>query len=221
MPPVMFTSTLKDAGALIPAVIFRSDLVRLRFELREGNAGRRPRPVSAFIRRKGSTNARKPSRIDPVGVGAQELALRQLREKLLAKGYFDPRRKKKLPSFPKRIAALVTSPSGAAVRDMLQVLTTRWPIGEIILCPVRVQGEGAAQEIASGIRWLNRLTRERHLPIDVMVIGRGGGSAEDLWSFNEEIVADAIFASSIPIVSAVRASRSMFASPTMSPTFTP
>ncbi len=192
--------TMKDAGAQLPAVIWRSALGRLKFDLKDG----------MHVIARGRVNVYLPhgkyqleaERLEPVGIGAQELALRQLREKLLAKGYFEPGRKKKLPSIARRIA-LVTSASGAAVRDMLQVLSTRWPSGEVIVCPVRVQGEGAAQEIAAMIRLLNRLGRDGLLAVDVMIVGRGGGSAEDLWAFNEEIVADAIFASAIPVVSAV------------------
>jgi exodeoxyribonuclease VII large subunit len=107
-----------------------------------------------------------------------------------------------LPTFARRIA-LVTSPSGAAVRDMLQVLTTRWPLSDVLVCPVRVQGDGAAQEIAAMIHLLNRLRLAGTVAVDVMIVGRGGGSVEDLWAFNEEIVADAIFASAIPVISAV------------------
>jgi exodeoxyribonuclease VII large subunit len=192
--------TMKDAGAQLSAMMFRSDLARLKFELRDGMVVVARGRLSVYPPR--GNYQLQADRLEPQGVGAQELALRQLREKLLAKGYFDSARKKPLPAFPRRIA-LVTSPSGAAVRDMLQVLTTRWPVGDIILCPVRVQGEGAAQEIAAAIRLLNRCRRERTFSSDVIIVGRGGGSAEDLWAFNEEIVADAIFASTIPVVSAV------------------
>jgi len=135
--------------------------------------------------------------IHPKGLGAQELALRQLKEKLFRLGYFDPARKKPLPAMP-RCVALVTSPTGAAVRDMLEILGRRWPATEVWVCPVRVQGDGAAAEIARAVRLLNRLGCA-----DVMIIGRGGGSAEDLWAFNEEIVAQAIYESVIPVVSAV------------------
>jgi exodeoxyribonuclease VII large subunit len=191
---------LKDAGAQLPAVIWRSSVPRLKFDLKDG--------MEVIAR--GRLGVYPPQgkyqletdRLEPQGIGAAELALRQLREKLLVKGYFDPTRKKRLPPFPKRIA-LVTSPTGAAVRDMLQVLTTRWPIGEIVICPVRVQGDGAAREIAAAIHLLNRLHDAGTIRTDIMIVGRGGGSVEDLWAFNEEIVADAIFASTIPVVSAV------------------
>src|SRR5262249_28116402 len=140
--------------------------------------------------------------LHPKGIGALELALRQLKEKLSVRGYFDPRRKKQQPTYPRTIA-LVTSPTGAAVRDMLEILARRWPVAEVVVCPVRVQGEGAAEEIAAAIHKLNRLHREEQLSVDALIVGRGGGSLEDLWAFNEEIVADAIFASRIPVVSAV------------------
>jgi exodeoxyribonuclease VII large subunit len=192
--------SLKDSGATVPAVMWRSIAMRHKFDLKEG--------LQVVIR--GRLTVYPPQgkyqleveKLEPQGIGAQELALRQLREKLLAKGYFDPRRKKKLPAYPKRIG-LVTSPSGAAVRDVLQVLATRWPIAGIVLCPVRVQGDGATAEIAAAIRLFNRLHGANELKIDLLIVGRGGGSAEDLWAFNEEIVADAIFASAIPVVSAV------------------
>jgi exodeoxyribonuclease VII large subunit len=136
--------------------------------------------------------------VEPKGVGALELALRKLREKLAAEGLFDPARKRRLPAFPRRIA-FVTSPTGAAVRDFLEVLRRRWSGIEVLIIPARVQGEGAAAEIVAGIRAANRLAP----PLDVLVVGRGGGSLEDLWAFNEEPVVRAIAASRIPTVSAV------------------
>jgi exodeoxyribonuclease VII large subunit len=138
----------------------------------------------------------------PQGIGALELAFQQLREKLFSLGYFEPRRKKPLPKMPRRIA-LVTSPTGAAVRDMLEVLVGRWPAAEVVVYPVRVQGDGAAAEIAAAVAHLNRLHAGNKLAVDVMIVGRGGGSLEDLWAFNEEVLAAAIFASRIPVVSAV------------------
>jgi exodeoxyribonuclease VII large subunit len=131
------------------------------------------------------------------GVGAQDLALQKLKEKLHKLGYFAPERKRMLPSFPRRIA-LVTSPSGAAIRDMLEIISRRWPCAELWVCGVRVQGAGAAREIASALDRLNR-----HDGIDVILLGRGGGSSEDLAAFNDEAVAHAIVASKIPVVSAV------------------
>jgi exodeoxyribonuclease VII large subunit len=187
---------LKDANAVLKAVLFRGIGFRLRFDLKDG--------MEVIAR--GGLSVYAPQgnyqliveEIQPKGIGALELALRQLKEKLLARGYFDPKRKRPLPNFPRRVA-LVTSPSGAAVRDMLEILGQRWPAAEVWVCPVRVQGDGAAQEIAEALALLNRV---RPGP-DVLILGRGGGSAEDLGAFNEEIVADAIFASRIPVVSGV------------------
>jgi exodeoxyribonuclease VII large subunit len=140
--------------------------------------------------------------IQPKGVGAAELALRQLKEKLLAKGYFDPKRKRPLPRPPRRVA-LVASATGAAVRDMIEVFAQRWPFTEVVVRPTRVQGEGAAPDIAHALKQLNWLHRNERLRFDAIVLGRGGGSTEDLWAFNEELVADAIFNSKVPVVSAV------------------
>jgi exodeoxyribonuclease VII large subunit len=136
--------------------------------------------------------------VEPRGLGALELALRQLRAKLEAEGLFDPQLKKSLPTYPRRIA-FVTSPTGAAIRDFLEVLRRRWTDVQVLIIPTRVQGEGAAKEIARGITTANRLKN----PPDVLVVGRGGGSLEDLWCFNEEEVVRAIHASRIPVVSAV------------------
>jgi exodeoxyribonuclease VII large subunit len=131
------------------------------------------------------------------GVGGLQLALERLKKKLSAEGLFDQVHKKALPEYPQRIG-IVTSPTGAAIRDMLSVLQRRFPLLDVLLVPVSVQGSGAAEEIAAGIDLLNTLA-----DIDVMIIGRGGGSLEDLWAFNEEVVARAIFRSRIPVVSAV------------------
>jgi exodeoxyribonuclease VII large subunit len=140
--------------------------------------------------------------IQPKGIGPLELAFRQLKEKLALLNYFDPARKRPLPRIPRRIA-LVTSASGAAVRDMLEILGRRWPAVEVWIRPVRVQGEGAAEEIAAAIRLLNRIGFGGPNAIEVLIVGRGGGSLEDLWAFNEEVVAHAIFASRIPVISGV------------------
>jgi exodeoxyribonuclease VII large subunit len=131
------------------------------------------------------------------GEGAQDLALRKLKEKLLKLGYFAPERKRPLPAFPRRIA-VVASPTGAAIRDMLEIIGRRWPCAEIWVVGVRVQGPGSAQEIAYVLNRLNHFAG-----IDVILLGRGGGSQEDLAAFNDEFVAEAIFNSRVPIVSAV------------------
>jgi len=192
--------SLKDDKACLRAVIYRGVGFRIRFEPRDG--------MEVIVRGRISVYAPKGEyqlsveEIHPKGIGALELALQQLREKLERKGYFDPRRKKKLPAFP-RLIGLVTSPSGAAIRDILETLGRRWPVAAVVLAPVRVQGDGAAAEIAAAIGLLNRLHAHGHLFVDAVIVGRGGGSLEDLWAFNEEAVADAIFASRIPIISAV------------------
>jgi exodeoxyribonuclease VII large subunit len=134
--------------------------------------------------------------VQPKGVGPLELAFRQLKEKLSRLGYFD-RRKKPLPGYPRRVA-LVSSPTGAAVRDMLETLSRRWPMAEVWVYPATVQGDGAGESIAAAIRALNNFPG-----VEVMIVGRGGGSLEDLWAFNEEVVARAIFESRVPVVSGV------------------
>ncbi len=192
--------TLKDAAAQIKTVAFRGINLRLRFDPRDGMEviarGRLtvydPRGEYQFI----------VEELQPKGVGAAELALRQLKERLLAKGYFDPKRKRPLPRPPERVA-LVASATGAAIRDMIEVFAQRWPFTELIVRPARVQGEGAAQDISLAVRQLNWLHRNNKLAFDAIVLGRGGGSAEDLWAFNEELVADAIYHSQVPVVSAV------------------
>jgi exodeoxyribonuclease VII large subunit len=141
-------------------------------------------------------------RMFPQGLGAAEEALRKLKEKLLAKGYFSPDRKRPLPMYPRRIA-LVTSGRGAAVHDMLEIIARNWPAHDAVVVPVRVQGEGAAEEIAAALDRLNRFHADGSLPLDIIILGRGGGSAEDLAAFNREEVADAIFRSLVPVVSAV------------------
>lgn len=187
--------TLKDEGAQIAAVMWRNTAARFRFDMHDGlqvvvNGGvevYKPRGAYQVIVRQ----------LIPQGVGALELAFRQMHAKLEAEGLFNPARKRPIPRFPKRIA-LVTSPSGAAVRDMIQVITRRWQAADIVIVPVKVQGEGAAQEIAAALRNVH------HLPdVDVVVCGRGGGSLEDLWAFNEEVVARAIAACRLPVISAV------------------
>jgi exodeoxyribonuclease VII large subunit len=135
--------------------------------------------------------------LEPKGLGALQLAFEQLKEKLAAEGLFDPARKRPIPHLPQRIG-VVTSPTGAAIRDILRIIDRRFANVHILLCPVRVQGQGAAQEIARAIQALNELP-----DLDVMIVGRGGGSLEDLWAFNEEIVARAIFSSRVPVISAV------------------
>lgn len=187
--------TLKDGEGALRCVMFRGDAASLRFRPQNGMlviaAGR----VTVFPR--DGQYQLYCTRLTPEGAGDLHLAFEQLKETLLRQGLFDQGHKKPLPRFPKTIA-LVTSPAGAAVRDMLRILGARWPMAQIKVLPVRVQGEGAAEEIAAAIRWANWKQAA-----DLMITGRGGGSMEDLWAFNEEIVARAIFESQIPVISAV------------------
>lgn len=187
--------TLKDETAQIRAVLWRSAASRIRFELHDGLHVVAAGPIEVYAAR--GTYQLVVERIAPQGIGPLELAFRQRYEKLAAEGLFRPERKRPLPRFPRRIA-LVTSPVGAAVRDMLQVITRRWPACDIVIVPVAVQGAVAAEEIAAGLRSVPRISG-----VDVVITGRGGGSLEDLWAFNEEVVARAIFECPIPVVSAV------------------
>lgn len=188
--------TLKDNDAQIRAVMWRGSAARLRFEMQDGLELIVHGNVDVYAPRGSYQLVVKQAQ--PQGVGALELALQKLREKLAAEGLFERERKRPLPAFPRRIG-FVTSPTGAAVRDFLQVLNRRWRGIEVLVIPARVQGDGAADEIAEGIRQANRLTPA----LDALVVGRGGGSLEDLWCFNEEAVVRAIAASEVPTISAV------------------
>jgi exodeoxyribonuclease VII large subunit len=188
--------SLKDETAQIRGVVWRSTASRLTFEPREGQQVVCCGDVDVYPPR-GSYQL-IIRHMEPLGLGALQLAFRQLRERLAAEGLFDPRWKKTLPAFPRKIA-FVTSPTGAAVRDFLQVASRRWRGIQLLVIPARVQGEGAAEEIVRGIEAAHRLPE----PPDVIVVGRGGGSIEDLWCFNEEKVVRAIFAAQIPVVSAI------------------
>ncbi|WP_439623818.1 exodeoxyribonuclease VII large subunit [Gemmata sp.] len=192
--------TLKDAGAQLKAVMFRGFNLRMKFDPRDGTEVIARGRLSVYDPR--GDYQLIVEEIQPKGIGAAELALRQLKEKLLAKGYFDPRRKRPLPRFPRRVG-LIASLSGAAIRDMVELFAQRWPLTELVIRPSRVQGDGAAAEVAAAVRMLNHFHTTRELPLHAIVIGRGGGSTEDLWAFNEEVVADAVFNSVVPVVSAV------------------
>ena len=193
--------TLKDERASLRCVIWKSTAERLRQKITSAGCCADGLEIEAkghlSVFEKAGNYQLYVSSLKPRGVGALEVAFRRLKEKLEKEGLFDPARKRPLPRFPRRVG-LVTSPTGAAVRDMIHVLARRWPAIEIVLAPALVQGPGAAAEIVRGIRWLNRLRL-----IDVIIIGRGGGSLEDLWPFNEESVARAVYASDVPVVSAV------------------
>ncbi|MGE3778312.1 MAG: exodeoxyribonuclease VII large subunit [Pirellulaceae bacterium] len=188
--------TLKDAEAQIRGVIWRSVASRFPFALEEGLEVLCCGDIDVYPPR--GTYQLIVRQLEPRGVGGLQLAFRQLQQRLAAEGLFDSRHKQPLPRIPRRIG-FVTSPTGAAVRDFLESLRNRWSPVEVLIIPARVQGEGAADEIVRGIRWANRLQP----PLDVLVVGRGGGSLEDLWCFNEERVVRAIFASRVPVVSAV------------------
>lgn len=187
--------TLKDDNAQIRAVMWRSTASRLKFDVEDGLEVVAKGPVEVYQAR-GSYQL-IIERLVPQGVGALELAFQQLQQKLHAEGLFDPEHKRALPPLPRRIA-LITSPTSAAVRDMLQVLTRRWPAVQVVVVPVAVQGQAAAGEIAAALNTVHKIP-----DVDVVIAGRGGGSLEDLWSFNEEIVARAIFNCKIPVISAV------------------
>jgi exodeoxyribonuclease VII large subunit len=187
--------SLKDDGAQCRAVLWKLQAQRLVFDLADGMAVRAWGSLTVYPPRgEYQLSVRK---IEPEGIGALELAFRQTVERLAAEGLFDPARKRRLPRFPRRIV-VVTSPTGAAIRDLVQVMGRRWPGVEILIAAARVQGVGAAQEIARAIAVANRIA-----DVDFLILARGGGSLEDLWAFNEEIVARAIFHSMRPVVSAV------------------
>jgi exodeoxyribonuclease VII large subunit len=191
--------TLKDSRAAISCVIFRSAMISLRQPLADGAQVQVYGNLTVFEAR--GQYQLSVEVVQPRGLGLLQAKFEALKRKLEAEGLFDPARKKTLPKFPKRIG-IVTSPSGAAIRDILNVLRRRARQIEILINPVRVQGTGAAAEIATAINEFAKPS-DIWLPLDVVIVARGGGSIEDLWEFNEEIVARAIAASLVPIVSAV------------------
>jgi exodeoxyribonuclease VII large subunit len=204
--------TLKDAGAQLNCVLFRGEAARNRSALQDGQKVLLQGDVTVYEAR--GQYQLIVRAVELQGVGALQIAFEKLKQKLAAEGLFAPERKRPLPEYPQRIG-LVTSPTGAAIRDVLHVVQRRNPALEIILAPCRVQGDGAAEEIAAAIRLLNEFSaaatdEEMRRPqataangLDLILVTRGGGSLEDLWAFNEEIVARAIFESAVPVVSAV------------------
>ncbi len=187
--------SLKDGGAQLGSVMFRRQNEGVRFEPSHGMEITVHGRISVY-----PPQGRYQLVVDqmlPAGQGDLHLAFENLKKKLHAEGLFDPSRKQRLPSYPARIG-IVTSPTGAAIRDMINILSRRFPLAEILLLPVKVQGDGAATEIAAAIDTFNNINE-----CQVLLVGRGGGSLEDLWAFNEEVVARAIAQSKIPIVSAV------------------
>jgi exodeoxyribonuclease VII large subunit len=187
--------TLKDERSQLRSVMFRPLAQKVPFELKDG----------LQVVARGQINVYEPrgeyqllvELVEPKGKGALQLAFEQLKEKLMKEGLFDPKFKKKLPLLPKKVG-IVTSPRGAAIVDILRTLERRFARLHILVYPVRVQGEGAAEEIVEGIGYLGRLAN-----LDAIIVGRGGGSIEDLWAFNEEKVARSIFACPVPVISAV------------------
>ncbi len=187
--------TLKDANAQIKGVMFRTSLRLLKFKPEDG----------AHVIARGRLSVYDPrgeyqlicEHMEPKGLGALQLAYEQLRKRLAAEGLFEPARKRPLPALPRRIG-IVTSRDGAALRDIIRVLRRRYPNAHLVIAPTRVQGEGAADEIARAIHRIGAVAG-----VDVVIAGRGGGSIEDLWAFNEEVVARAIAACPVPLISAV------------------
>jgi exodeoxyribonuclease VII large subunit len=187
--------SIKDERAQINSVMFRGDNIRLDFELEDGMKVLADGRVSVY-----PPSGRYQlivSEIKPLGLGLLYLEFEKLKGRLAEEGLFEDSRKKALPEFP-QVIGVITSPKGAAVRDVISIIGRRYPLAEVVLYPVRVQGEGASTEIAGAIETMNRWGKP-----DLLIVGRGGGSLEDLWAFNEEIVARAIVNSHLPVVSAV------------------
>ena len=187
---------LKDANSNISGVLFRGFGANLKFDLQNGLLARVRGNITTYDKQ--SKYQLMAKEIVPAGIGPLQLAFEQLKKKLQSEGLFDQARKRPIPALPQKIA-VVTSPTGAAIRDILSILKRRYANMHIIVAPVKVQGQGSKEEIAQAIKDLN----EGFPDIDVMLVGRGGGSMEDLWAFNEEIVARAIAGSRIPVISCV------------------
>lgn len=187
--------TLKDENSNIRSVAFRSSASRLQFVPRDGDEVLVQGRINIYAA--SSEYQIIVNAVEPLGIGALQRAFEELKQKLADEGLFDAAHKKPLPMFPKKIG-VITSETGAAIQDIQQQLQKRYPLAELLLYPTLVQGEYAAAQIAQALRAMNNRT-----DIDVLIVGRGGGSLEDLWAFNEEIVARAVFDSKIPVVSAV------------------
>ncbi|GAB6073996.1 exodeoxyribonuclease VII large subunit [Nautilia lithotrophica] len=192
--------TLKDENSSINCAMWKSNLARMKFRLKEGEKVYVYGALSVYVPR-GEYKIIAQS-IEPSGVGALQKAFEQLKEELSKLGYFDEARKKPIPRFPRRIA-IVTSATGAALQDMLRIAGKRWQLTEIYLFNALVQGDGAADDIAMKIKLADEFVFEDGSGFDLIIIGRGGGSKEDLWPFNERVVADAVYNASTPIISAV------------------
>ena len=190
-----FYFTLKDEGGAIKAVMFKSSNAKLKFLPENGMKVIVHGRVSGFVR--GGDYQLYADDMEPDGIGSLYIRYEQLKKKLEAEGLFNPARKKPLPKIPSRVG-IITSPTGAAVRDMINVTGRRYPFAEIILYPSLVQGDGAPDQLVRALKYFNE-TRS----VDVIIIGRGGGSIEDLWAFNDEELARTVAASNIPVISAV------------------
>ena len=190
-----FYFSLKDAKSALKCVMFASYAGRVRFVPKDGMKVLVHGRISVY--EASGQYQLYVNDMQPEGVGALSLAFEQLKEKLAAEGLFDVARKKKLPAYPLRVG-VITSPTGAAIRDIEQILARRFPLAEVVVCPVLVQGDGAAEQLAGAVERFNAARAA-----DVLIIGRGGGSAEDLWAFNDEKLARTVAASAIPVVSAV------------------
>lgn len=190
-----FYFTLKDEGAQVKAVMFKSNAARVKFQPQDGLRVIVRGRVSLY--EAGGSYQVFVDDMQPDGAGALNLAFEQLKEKLEKAGIFDPAHKKAIPRYPQRIG-VITSPTGAAIQDILKILGRRYPLAEVIFAPVLVQGEGAPEQMIAALQAFNRKSCA-----DVLILGRGGGSAEDLWAFNDEKLAYAVYASEIPVISAV------------------
>src|SRR5574344_242137 len=186
--------SIKDDNSTISCVMFKGNTKYLKFQLENGQKVQITANITVFVPR--GNYQLLCTKIEPDGIGSLALAYEQLKTKLQAKGYFEQSIKKPLPKYPKKIA-IVTSATGAAIEDMKKVASSRWNLVELILIPTLVQGNGSIEDIAKNIKFADSLN------CDIIVVGRGGGSIEDLWSFNSELVADAIFEAKTPIISSV------------------
>ncbi len=190
--------SLKDETGILPCVMWASKFKAVKFSPEDGMAVLSTGYIDVYVQ--GGKYQLYVEKLEPAGVGALQLAFEQMLKKLRDEGLFDDSHKKAIPKYPERIGIL-TSETGAAVHDIVDSIYSRWPCAKLSLYPVPVQGEGAAQKIAATLREINK--QNSKLKLDILIIGRGGGSLEDLWAFNEEVLARAIFDSKIPIISAV------------------
>lgn len=190
--------SLKDEVAILPCAMWKSKLSRVKFQPENGMAVLGTGYIDVYVPQ--GRYQFIVDKLEPAGIGALQLAFEQMVSRLKAEGLFDEKYKKPLPGYPMRIGIL-TSEAGAAVHDIKNSIHNRWPCARLFLYPVPVQGEGAAEKIAAALRQVNG--RNKELKLDILIVGRGGGSLEDLWAFNEEVLARAIFDSNIPIISAV------------------